>query len=360
MTLKHSIFSLVLIPLRHFHRMEHRKEHWMEGDFLENLDGVIFDVKGNLHPKDSVVAFVRYVPDPKGDRRRGSRRYRKIQSLAEKMEFLRKNYPHYLVMDPVFDEEVCEVPKDEIIRFYDPKRKVQEILHSSSVDALKLKVREFVEEISSLSNVTTRCFGVSGSILVDLHTTKSDIDPIVYGSDNCYRVHETLMELHKQSGRIRSLNRGELQDLYRSKLRDTLLDPEAFLRSMEGRVMEGIFEGILYSIRFLKNPEEIEEEYGKIRFKNMGEVEIEGKVVDARESIFTPCRYVLKDVKVVIGSTPGEIREVCSYRSRFCDIAKEGSIIRARGKLEKVITREEEFLRVLVGGKRTHFMVRLS
>ncbi len=336
------------------------KRRWMEGDFLENLDGVIFNVKGHLHPKNSVVAFVRYIKDLKGNRRRDSQEYRKLQTLEEKIRFLKEKYPHYLVRDPVFDDEVCEVPNNEISKFYDPKKKAQEILLSKETDTLKSKFKKFISLISSLSNVPPSSFGISGSMLVELHTNTSDLDPLVYGYESCYKVYETLVELHKSSEPIRSLNKEELRRLYRSKLKDTIFGYEAFIRSMKGRVMEGIFDGTLYSIRFLKAPEEIKEEYGRIFFKNLGEVEIEGKVIDAREAIFTPCRYVLTNIRVVRGSSPGNIREVCSYRSRFCDIAKEGDIIRARGKLEKVVTSEEEYLRVLVGGKLTHFMVRLS
>ncbi len=349
----------VLISQYNFYVMINTKEYWMEGDFLENLDGVIFNVKGYLHPKYSVIAFVRYVPDPKGDRERNSRRYRKLYSMEEKIRFLRKEYPNYIVKDPVLDEEVCRVPTREISNFYDPKEKAGEIINSKRLDFLKSKAKRVIELISSLSNVPFSCFGISGSILVELHKENSDLDPIVYGSENCYRVYETLSELHMSSKKIRPLNKKEILSLYLSKLKDTAFDRKAFLESMKGRVMEGVFEGTLYSIRFLKEREEIREEYGRILFKNLGEVEIEAKVEDASEAIFTPCRYLLRSVKILGGSSPDVIREVCSFRSRFCDIARESESIRARGKLERVITPNEEYLRVLVGGKRSHYMVKL-
>jgi hypothetical protein len=34
----------------------------LEGDFIETYDHLIFDVKGFLHPKDRIIAFLRYVP----------------------------------------------------------------------------------------------------------------------------------------------------------------------------------------------------------------------------------------------------------------------------------------------------------
>ncbi|HIE22627.1 MAG TPA: hypothetical protein EYP68_00155 [Candidatus Korarchaeota archaeon] len=340
--------------------MEFKKRRWMEGDFIENLDGVIFNVKGYLHPNNYVVAFVRYVPDPRGDRRRDSRKYLKLNSLEEKIRFLKQRYPDYLVFDKIFDEMVCEVPHKEILKEYDPKRKAKEILSSKDEDPLKSKMRRFIEVISSHSNVSTNSFGVSGSLLLDLHTKDSDIDPLVYGSENCYRVYETLKELSKNSEKIRTLNKMEIKALYRAKLLDTFIDLELFTKMMKERVMEGIFEDTLFSIRFLKDPGEIKEEYGEIRFKDLGEVEIEGKVVDASEAIFTPCRYVLSGLRILHGSSSKEIREVSSFRSRFCDLAKEGDTIRARGKLELVKTKDEEYLRVLVGGKRSHFMVKVS
>ena len=339
--------------------MTDEKEHWMEGDFIENLDGVIFNVKGYLHPKNFVIAYVRYVPNSRGDRKRGSKKYRKLHSMEEKIRFLRKEYPRYLVKDPVFDEEVCRVPIEEISVYYDPREKAKEIINLTELDPMKSKAKRFINLVSSLSNVPASCFGISGSILVELHTETSDLDPLVYGSENCYRVYETLSELYRSSKEIRPLNRREIMSLYLSKLKDTAFDLGAFLESMKGRVMEGVFEGTFYSIRFLKYREEIKEEYGRTLFKNLGEIEIEARVEDAREAIFTPCRYLLRDVRVLRGNSPDDIQEICSFRSRFCDIASEGELIRARGKLERVIAPDEEYLRILVGGRRSHYMVKL-
>ena len=33
-----------------------------EGDFLETNDGLIFDVKGLLHPPERKIAYLRYIP----------------------------------------------------------------------------------------------------------------------------------------------------------------------------------------------------------------------------------------------------------------------------------------------------------
>jgi len=48
-----------------------------EGDFIETFEGLIFDVKGLIHPPNRIIAFLRYFPDEKGERKKNSKRYRR-------------------------------------------------------------------------------------------------------------------------------------------------------------------------------------------------------------------------------------------------------------------------------------------
>ncbi|UCH37604.1 MAG: DNA polymerase subunit beta, partial [Candidatus Bathyarchaeota archaeon] len=92
-----------------------------EGDFIETLEGLIFDVKGLVHPPNRVIAFIRYIPDEYGDRSRSNIRYRKVYSLSERVSFLSENFPDYLVYDPVFNMKLNLVSVERIIRFYKPE-----------------------------------------------------------------------------------------------------------------------------------------------------------------------------------------------------------------------------------------------
>ncbi|KYH39438.1 MAG: DNA polymerase subunit beta, partial [Candidatus Bathyarchaeota archaeon B26-1] len=61
-----------------------------EGDFIETLEGLIFDVKGLVHPRERVVAYLRYLEDPSGDRVRAGKRYVKVYSLERREAILRE------------------------------------------------------------------------------------------------------------------------------------------------------------------------------------------------------------------------------------------------------------------------------
>jgi len=113
-----------------------------------------------------------------------------------------------------------------------------------------------------------------------------------------------------------------------------------------------------YYIRFVKDWNEIEERYGDVRYKNVGYGKIEAMVVDDSESIFTPCTYKIENVKVVEGSKFKPIKEVASFRGRFCEQARNGEKIIVQGKIERVIKRDGTiYYRILVGNKPTDYVI---
>ena len=64
-----------------------------EGDLIESKGNIVFDVKGLVHPPNRVVAFIRYVPDPNGNRERDGKRYSKFYALSKRYDLLKRDYP---------------------------------------------------------------------------------------------------------------------------------------------------------------------------------------------------------------------------------------------------------------------------
>jgi predicted nucleotidyltransferase len=151
---------------------------------------------------------------------------------------------------------------------------------------------------------------------------------------------------------VRRLNEEEMRKLYAFRSQDTPMGFEDFAR-LEGRkVIQGRFRGCEYFIRFVKAPAEVGERYGDSRYTSLGQVEIEATVADASQAIFTPCAYEVEDVRFTDGPTVDDLREIASFRGRFCEQAGEGEKVLARGKLEKVVTKEGEvYHRLLLGGR---------
>jgi predicted nucleotidyltransferase len=331
-----------------------------EGDLVKSVEDIIFDVKGLVHPPDKVIAFPRFISDSKGNRRVKDADYRKVYGLSERFKFLEQNHPNYIVYDDVFDETLCEVPIDNVKCHYSPIERLKELRSSQSLDKLENVALRFFKFLRNFANVSWGSMGISGSLMVKLHMPTSDVDPIVYGSENCRKVYAVLHELLKtQETPFKPYEKADLRVLFDFRSKDTIMSFEDFVAVESRKVLQGKFMGIDYFIRFVKDWNEINEKYGDVRYRNSGYARIEATVVDDSEAIFTPCTYKIENVKIVEGPKLEPIEEISSFRGRFCEQAKNGETVVAQGKLERVIDcrKNQEHYRLLLGGKPSDNMI---
>jgi len=335
-----------------------------EGELIKTRDNVIFDVKGLVHPPNKVIAFPRFIPSPQGTRRSQKDLYGKIYSLSERFKFLEQNSPNLIAHDPVFDETLCEVPIDTIKKHYEPIEKLRLLRTSKTLGDLERKAVQLAEELKEASEIPWSAIGISGSVLVGLYTAKSDIDPVVYGVENCRKAYAALENLLKDGeSHFKPYNREELQALFDFRSKDTIMSFEDFARVEKRKAFQGMFDRTDYFIRFVKDWSQISEQYGDVCYKNSGYAKITATIADDSEALFTPCTYKIENVKVVEGPKLQPILEIASFRGRFCEfpatINGEPTTLEAQGKVELVTDNRtgESHYRLLLGNKPTDYMV---
>lgn len=327
----------------------------VEGFFVEDVDGLIFDVKGLLHPPDRVIAYLRYFPDLGGDRERGGVKYRKVYSLAERDAILKAKKPSYLYFDPVFGMFLEGVPRNEIARIYDPREKLRNLVRGER-SRLEEAAVSLALEVAKTAGIPLSALGVSGSILVDLAGAGSDVDIVVFGEKNSRKAYEALGDLMAEGRLVKAYDETGLRKLYEFRFKDTVMSYEDFVWSERRKHMSGTVMGYDFFVRFVKFPEEYGERYGERRYKPLGSALVKGVVVDDSDAIFTPCRYVLDAVEVLDG-VKKPVVEIFSLRGRFSDQAREGEEVLARGKVEAVSSESGEYFRLVVGGERGDFLI---
>ncbi|MBT8171240.1 hypothetical protein KJN74_00005, partial [Candidatus Bathyarchaeota archaeon] len=153
-----------------------------EGDLIESKNNILFDVKGIIHPPPRVVAFLRYVPDSTGIRKRFGKKYKKYYSLSDRYALLKQYYPEYLVFDPVFNTLLCEVPLTDLKNHFHPVQGLNKLRKRDDLDQIENYALEFMNILKERSGIQWNKLGISGSILVNIHEINSDLDFIVYGS----------------------------------------------------------------------------------------------------------------------------------------------------------------------------------
>jgi predicted nucleotidyltransferase len=201
--------------------------------------------------------------------------------------------------------------------------------------------------------------GISGSLLVKLHTPNSDIDPIIYGTENCSKVYKALGSIMQDSkSNVKAYTNEGLLKLYDFRVKDTQASFKDFVRTERRKVLQGKFKNRDYFIRLVKGWDEVGEKYGEIRYKNVGYAQIKAVIVDDSEALFTPCNYEIENVEVLEG-VRFPIKKIASFRGRFCEQARKGEVVIAQGKVEKVMDskQDREFFRLLIGNKPSDYMI---
>ena len=329
----------------------------IEGDYVESkIDNLIFDVKGIHHPKDRKICFIRFYPNPQGDREKIGQKYTKIYDLRERYAFLKKNYPKYLFFSEQLDLELQGVKNEDIKKIYTPRdhfKELQEKGSSSKVEKYsKLLCELFINEV----NIPEDSIGVTGSSMVGLNKDKSDIDLIIYGTQIGIEFQDKLAHIFETSNDCRMYDLEEYKSHYEWRVGGSNIPFEDFVKSEKRKLHQGKFHGVDFFIRYIKNPEDWKGSFYDYKYENHGRIKLEAKIVDSSDSIFTPCSYKINALNILnISDTSKDVNmkdilEVNSFRGRFCEHAREGETVTIEGKLEKVsFKNKKEYFRVLLG-----------
>ncbi|MFC1802484.1 hypothetical protein ACFL0D_00795 [Thermoproteota archaeon] len=311
-----------------------------EGDYIQTIDGFFFAVKGSRHFDDMVIAILRYIPDPKGERVLEGRNYRRVYDVDATTEYLRENYPHYLNYVDWIDRELQSVLTSHIKKIYNPKVRLAYILKKPK-SVLEKKIADFIEALSFCSEVSTSYFGVSGSLLIGAENENSDIDINVYGENVGRRVYDALTILRSSESWISSHDFNSVERVLKSRWGATGLEL-AQLREVEcSKVLHGLVQGVEYFIRLLTDDDQS-------KSTPIGKARITGRIIDDSKSIYTPCFYTIENAEVEF-PIKCMVSELKSYRGKFTEQVKKGDIIEAYGTLERVSGDDDIWYRLILG-----------
>jgi predicted nucleotidyltransferase len=225
-------------------------------------------------------------------------------------------------------------------------------LISSTKDELEHDAVDLVNRLSQDSKVDKSSFGITGSVLTDIHHSDfSDIDVTVYGLSNSTKIkNAVLSNFNDSSSHVKPLTDAVYSRTvarWRQNYGFSLEEASWFAQRRWNR---GIFRDRLFSIHPIPGAEEVKERYGDKLFHPSGIVEGEALVVDSTESVFLPSKYRLNIIKIKPHLT-FNIEEMVSYEGFYSGIFSVGDSVIFRGKLERVVDRNtrEVTWRILIG-----------
>jgi len=332
-------------------------------DFIYTTDDLFFASTNYIHPKDRIISFLRYIPDPKGDRKKEGKTYRKVTS-TEAYSYLKENYPEYIYFCDMTNVEMMGVPIKKVKKIIKPEERLEEIRKSDDVkdDSLLKRLIDLSDFFHYKAKIPYENLGISGSILPNLYKdTVSDIDFVIYGLNNHRIAMKTFesfknktieIEEKKKFVRLNEIQDSYWEKIYNKRIKDGSLSKEEFCFYEKRKNNRGTIDGILFDILATRDWNEISGNWGNIKYSPVGTATIEAKIEDAIASFDNPAIYKIKDLKIISG-VKEDIKEIASFTHTYSGQAIEEEEIIAKGKVEKVINEKKEIkYRLIVGTSR--------
>lgn len=328
----------------------------IEGDYIETKNSnLFFDVKGLLHPNDRKICFLRFYPHPEGDRIRKGAKFKKVYNLDERYSLLRESYPKYLFYSKELDLKIQGVYNNDIKKIYTPRDCLQELSEKENLYDIEKCSKNLCELFINKGDISRGSIGITGSVMAGLNKEGSDIDVIIYGTETSHKFQEKLIATFKESNQLRKYNVEEYKSHYKWRVGGSDISFKEFMKTEQRKLHQGKFREHDFFIRYIKSPEDWNGNYYDYQFKNCGRIKAKALVTDSKDSIFTPCSYKIKTLKILENKSTLKtinlkaISEINSFRARFCEHITEGETVLTEGKLEKVVFKNElEYFRILL------------
>ena len=240
------------------------------------------------------------------------------QNYQTFIETFRKNFSDYIYYCPFRDKELISASLSSIKAVYVPRDCLAALKEVKKPDILQRMALDLINLLSEASGVGLDDFGIHGSIALNMHAPESDIDFVVYGSQNFRIVEQAIAE---------QVNVGKLYYIFGNRL-------EA------ARRFQGRYQGKVFMYNATRKPEEVKIKYGMFRYTPIDPVRFECTVTDDSENMFRPATYRITNYKPLDSASELSIDKVpdrvVSNIGCYRNIARQNSQVKVSGKLERV------------------------
>ncbi len=334
--------------------------YFHEAALIDSCDNIHFKIYSNSHPKGFIIAKPKYIPSELLELTGLKKRFifskavhrfnlfNNKEIVKTNLRAIKEKFPYYVYECKKHNNWFLGVPEEKIKKFYDTKEGVQELMKvpTEDLDNYLKSVRNMIEILIS-AGVQKENLGISHSTLLGNYTPgKSDIDILVFGIDNGWKVIKCLEGC--KNPLLSWKSEEDWRKYYKERIVSKFFSEEEYAANMMRKKDDGFIEGHVFSLFCIENEDERwynwEDEH-----EPLGTISIKAKVKNAYYSIVRPGYYEIEDPIILEGYKDVPVKRIVTWARPFSLQAKEGEYIEACGLLEKVKSKKEEFYQLVIG-----------
>lgn len=312
---------------------EHRPVR--DRDYLRDRYGLVFKVIGDVHPPDHYLGYVKYYPDPRGDRQLHGRTYRQNNVVSKSFGLL-ADRPECYVYSDVLGCVITGLPHSDIAAHYSCRQALLDIYEQPEAVEWTRAGRDLLAIIRRIMELGVQAeFGVTGSFLAGCFNKASDIDLVCYGGAG----YQVACELFEDTRLIKPYDGGDLNRLYTRRAKYMVGCSFDMLIKQEKRKLQGLT--VSGDIHTNCEPLRIDDDrtFARVCTKEIGHLSVRATITSHEQGLATPAFYGI-EVMTVLESTVDEpeslarrVTHVRSYLGAYTGAFRAGDMVHLSGKL---------------------------
>lgn len=377
------------------------KEIFQDRDYIQDVNGDIYQVIGSIHIKEGIFALEKYrkvspektqnnhqkfIPsdDPISKVKNHEFRYWKQKGSNDLFIRIIPNYSSksasanikqnaYKSFSTIFQIPMIIMPRNKMVKHWKPQQRFKELLsrfaskNFSEIQKLDNLEREAIEvgiTLESFFNIDISKIGITGSILWNAHHENSDIDIMIYGTEFTKIVNSN-KELSAEGKRLRRFKKIEIFPLAEKMAIKTGLPMEECFEYIYRKNYLFFFNNRKISITFAPNLQELLRYplfSPETIFKSIKNITIQAKIESSEYGYYYPSLYKIscKNINEEINFDSIDITRLMVYEHELVGYYKNGDDVEIRGLLQECNNvpnfndlKPISTLQILVGGNET-------
>lgn len=274
--------------------------------------------------QNRVLSWLRYIQTDSG--------LQKLDTQAA-ISYMQTYYPEYVFHSAVADNELHGIPIDSISNVLLARTLIAELKQINKPDKKQTDALKLINLLEQF-DIDGRCLGITGSLLINAQTEQSDIDLLVYGRKQFFKLRACVKQLLYEK-KFTPLDEYDWQQAYQR--RDCSLDFESYCFHEQRKLNKFKMGDTKVDISMI--PDRQEQVQTNVTYTKSGLINIQATIKDDQYAYDNPARYYLDH---------DQIQEVVVYTATYIGQAKKDEKIEVSGILEVA----EDKQRLVVGTSR--------
>lgn len=314
-------------------------------------------------PKDKRICIVKY---DKGvsywiSRETGIQYQRILKSYSlegqmANLENIKQIEPSYFYHSKVYGADFLAVPLERIKKYYYPEDRLKIILERNNNDRIENQVKILAELLHDYLHISYDDMGITGSILWEGQTEKSDIDLMIYGNEYAQTFNERFPEIYENSKDITPMTLEKRRRYEISMSKKSGLPQKITSKYIKMKTWLSVFNTTDLSMIFSPRPSEIPYLYGEQTFTPIKSIDVECTISNADLGSAYPSIFEITDPKVLSGELKElelSITRILSFEGALTGYFVKDDVVVVRGLLEEVVDhkKKKKFHQIILGTK---------